>query len=141
MAATEASPGALVGPRMMGNMYWAGAFPGLLLATALSIGLVRGLARPGLKHIVWLIPGLHFAFALGLGPLLALAYGLVLVPAAGVWAGWLWLAASLALFVALLVNRATRAAEARGGPWLGTAAACCLLAGVFIPPFYHLIAG
>ncbi|MDP3046997.1 MAG: hypothetical protein Q8O07_05910 [Chloroflexota bacterium] len=126
---------------MTGNMYWAGAFPGLLLATAVSAGLARGLVRPGLKHILWLVPLLHFAFALGVGPAISLAYGLIVVPAAGGWAGWLWLAGALAILGAIAAARATRAAGSRGGPWLATTAACLLIAGVLIPPFYHLIAG
>ena len=126
---------------MTGNMYWAGAFPGLLLATVVSIGLARGLARPGLKHILWLVPLLHFVFALGVGPAISLAYGLIVVPAAGGCAGWLWLMGSLAILGAIIAARATRAAGSRGGPWLVTTAACLLVLGVLIPPFYHLIAG
>jgi hypothetical protein len=126
---------------MTGNIYWAGAFPGLLLATAVSIGLARGLARPGLKHVLWLVPALHFAFALGVGPAISLVYGLIVIPAFGPWAGWLWLVGSLALLGALLGVRASRATEPRGGPWVATSAACLLMAGVLIPPFYHLVAG
>jgi hypothetical protein len=123
----------------MGNMYWAGAFPGLVMATAVSIGLARGLARPGLKHILWQVPLLHFAFALAVGPAISLAYGLVLVPATGGWAGWLWLAAALAMFGAIAAARATRAAGRPPGPWAATAAACLLVAGLLVPPFYYLI--
>jgi hypothetical protein len=119
---------------MTGNMFWAGAFPGLVMATAASIGLARGLARPGLKHILWLVPLLHFAFALGVGPAISLAYGLILVPAAGAWAGWLWLAGALAVFGAMVGARSPRAAGRLDGP-------CVLIAGVLVPPFYHLIAG
>ena len=126
---------------MTGNMYWAGAFPGLLLATVVSIGLARGLVRPGLKHILWLVPLLHFAFALGVGPALSLAYGLIVVPAAGGLAGWVWLAGALAMLGAIMAATATRPADSRGGPWLATTAACLLIAGVLIPPFYHIIAG
>jgi hypothetical protein len=125
----------------MGNMYWAGAFPGLVMATAVSIGLARGLARPGLKHILWLVPLLHFAFALAVGPAISLAYGLIVVPAAGGWAGWLWLAAALVMFGAMVVARATRAAGWLLGPWPSTTAACLLIAGLLVPPFYYLIVG
>jgi hypothetical protein len=126
---------------MTGNIYWAGAFPGLLLATAVSIGLARGLARPGLKHVLWLVPALHFAFSLAVGPAISLVYGLIVVPAAGPWAGWLWLVGSLAMLGAILVLRATRPPGSRGSPWVATFAACLLIAGVLIPPFYHVIAG
>lgn len=125
---------------MTGNMYWAGAFPGLLLATMVSLGLAKGLARPSLKHILWLVPLLHFAFALGVGPAISLAYGLIVVPAAGGLAGWVWLAGALVILGATLAAKATRAAGSRGGPWMAPFAACLLVIGVLVPPFYHLIA-
>jgi hypothetical protein len=126
---------------MTGNMYWAGAFPGLLLATTVSIGLAWGLARPGLKHILWLVPLLHFAFALGVGPAISLVYGLFVIPLAGWWASWLWIIGSLVLFGAMVAARTSRPLGARRGPWAATAAACLLVIGLFVPPFYYLIAG
>jgi hypothetical protein len=125
----------------MGDMYWAGAFPGLVMATAVSIGLAGGLARPGLKHIIWLVPLLHFAFALAVGPAVSLTYGLFVVPAAGGWAGWLWLAGTLLIFGAVVAARITRSTRWLLGPGPATTAACILIAGVLVPPFYYLIVG
>ncbi len=126
---------------MTGNMYWAGAFPGLLMATVISVGLAKGLARPGLKHIVWLVPSLHFAFALVGGPVISLAYGLIVVPAAGILAGWVWLAGCLVIAGGMLALKRSGASGPAKGPWPATAAICFLLAGTLIPPFYQLIAG
>jgi hypothetical protein len=125
----------------MGNMYWAGAFPGLVMATAVSIGLARGLARPALKHIVWLVPLVHFAFALAVGPAVSLLYGLIVVRLAGGWAGWLWLAGALLTFGGIVTARMTRSTGWLLGPWPATTAACILIAGVLVPPFYYLIVG
>ncbi len=125
----------------MGNAYWAGAFPGLLMATVVSVGLARGLTRPGLKHIVWLVPLLHFVFALAVGPAVSLAYGLIIVPAAGALAGWLWLAGCLVAAGGLLAASRLGVFLPRAGPWPVTVAVCLILAGVLIPPFYQIIAG
>ena len=90
------APGRLAGRRrsgqQMSNAYWAGALPGLVMATGLSLAALRLLGQDHIRHILWLVPALHFAGAFVVGPALSLAYGLIVVPAAGDAAPLLWAA-------------------------------------------------
>ena len=124
----------------MGNAYWAGALPGLIMATVLSLAALRLLDRRHVRHILWLVPALHFAGAFLVGPALSLAYARLVIPAAGQSAPISW-AAALILAGGMLAALAWL----RGGAARAWAAATCAviptLAAILVPFSYHLIAG
>lgn len=123
----------------MGNDFWSGAFPGLILATTMSVGLLRLVDRPALRHIVWLVPAAHLAGAFVVGPALALTYGAWTRWLPGQAATWAWVA-GWALVGVLAAQLSTRASGARHG-WCATIAfMSSAMVGILIPVFYQLIA-
>jgi hypothetical protein len=123
----------------MGNAYWAGCLPGLILATIASIGLARLLQRPGLRHIVWLVPAIHFAGAFGVGPALSLLYGLLTRWQPGGAAAWEW-AVGFTLAGALAGALNARAAPDRRKWRVSVFVAEFACIGLLIPAFYLMIA-
>ena len=124
----------------MGNAYWAGALPGLLMATGVSFAALRLLGPRHIKHIVWLVPALHFGGAFIVGPALSLAYGRIFIPAAGTAAPLAWVVTLLAAGAALGARAWVAGGESRtvrAAAWTAIPA----LAAVLIPVAYHLIAG
>lgn len=124
----------------MANDYWAGALPGLLMATILSLATLRLLGPNRIRHILWLVPGLHFFGAFAAGPALSLAYSRIAVPAAGAAAPLVWAAVLLAAG-ALLATAAWRSGgDARtyaASAWLGTFGVAALM----VPAAHVIIAG
>lgn len=124
----------------MSNMYWAGVLPGLFSGTFLSVGVVRSLPhnKEAFAHVLWLVPGLHLVGAFILGPALALAYGLALLPWAAALAPWLWVggASFLGLIFGLLIWRKV---NRRRGTWVGIVAGIVIFDGWLLVPLYHLL--
>jgi hypothetical protein len=126
----------------LNGLYWAGALPGLILGTFLSVGVARSLPRTGsaMAHVLWLVPGLHFAGAFLLGPAASLLYGLAIVPALGGLAPWAWLA-GMALIAGGLIWR-VRGAGSTWRPLLRAAALGIVLClGCLVPLAYGWAGG
>lgn len=124
----------------MGNVYWAGALPGLVVATGLSLAALRLLGPTRIRHIVWLVPALHFAGAFAIGPALSIAYGILIVPTAGGSAPLAWVLALLGV-AAAVGTAAWRGGGARRGAWAATCFGIPALAAILIPIAFHVIAG
>ena len=123
----------------MGNAYWAGSLPGLILATISGVGLVRLLDPPGRRHVVWIVPALHFAGAFAVGPALSILFGYVaqwLPGGAGTWA-WVIGFPLAGLTVGAI---GARAASHRQTWRMATFVVSFTAVGVLIPAFYLLVA-
>lgn len=123
----------------MGNAYWAGSLPGLILATIASVGLARQLDRPGLRNIVWLAPALHFAGGFIVGPALSLLFAYFTRWLPGGVGTWTWPVGFL-LAGGLVGGASSRAASDRRSWRFAILMAEFTTAGVLIPAFYYLIA-
>ena len=125
---------------MLGSTYWAGVLPGLIFGTFASIGIVRALPRTmgAMRHVLWLVPGMHFGGAFLAGPTASLLYGLVVVPrlAGAALVGWGTALTFLALGAALVTWRAS-SVRREFVVVLAAGAALCL--GWLVPLMYHLV--
>jgi hypothetical protein len=127
----------------MGNVYWAGALPGLLLATAVSVGLALSLDRAHLRHVLWLVPALHFSGAFALGPALSLTYDLLVVTALGPAAPWAWLGGSVIVVgvVPALWARRGKLPARKSNATLVTCIIAALIVGAIVPALVALFTG